>query len=223
MDALQQAERKETEQEKKKEEAEPIIIPKNIVFALLNGDIKDVTAWLNKNQRNIEGIGRVYEGDPYSTVLELAAESGRIDLVKLLIEERKVKVPKSILFHLRRGGRDNDVQLADLLLKHGADINFKAEGWTSPTYTRKRVGLVYFRQMQPGQFKITDYTPLMDFLVRGLDSKIIEFLIHNGADVCAVDSAGRSVLEYARNEYLEEEDDELYKMIQKEVKLGCAE
>lgn len=121
--------------------------------------------------------------------LGLAVESGDVDKVRALLSEQKPK-PETLNPHLYQTLKQGRLELAQVLLDAGADLNHKS-----------------------GEFS----TPLLGSAVLWFPRPAVEFLLDKGADPNQVDSMGRSpallLVLYRKGKFADEDEKALVEML----------
>jgi ankyrin len=140
------------------------------IRAVQNGDIKTVSAMLSRNSELARAEQRPKGGkESITPVLYIAVAKGNKEIVGLLLSHGAD--PKSYPRALRYA---KDLETAELLIEHGADVNWQDENSSTPT-------VLHF-------FAATDNTELA------------EVVINHGADLNAKNMNGETPLHSAAQE-----------------------
>jgi ankyrin repeat protein len=154
--------RKLTEEDRKRPRSEDEKRQESLIRAIEQGKLTEVEGLL-KNRANVNAPGSCGR-----TPLYMACDSGRVDVVKLLLDKGADANASGALSSAACQGH---VELVKLLLDKGADVNARSkEGWT----------------------------PLLDHVAnvsgKGISFEVVKLLLDKGADVNASDKDGETVL-----------------------------
>ncbi len=171
--------------------------PNTIISAILNDGKEDTLRELCSNKDDVNLVYKTETGE--TTPLALAAELGKTNLAKILLENSadvnsKDEHGRTALY---LGCKNNDTSLVQLLLSKGADPNIK-----------------------PQDIKLRNKTPLL-YAVRKGNRQNVLALLSAGANVTENVSYNRSVCSYVHVATVHAEDPDL-DIIRYLVEAGCS-
>jgi ankyrin repeat protein len=161
----------------------------NLAVAAMMGNTAEVQRFLK------EGANVNAKDDHGQTALILAVELGRLEVVKLLLDEgADVNLGKPLMYAADKG----NVEIARLLLDRGADVNAKGPFGTALTKAcekdhRATASLLLDRGAEVNAKDQNDETPLMKACARGY-KETAGLLLDRGAEVNAKDRFGHTPL-----------------------------
>lgn len=164
-----------------------------IVFAIRNGDLQVVESYLaHKGDPN-------YIDDEGTTILILAINNRQVEMVYLLLE----------------AGADEYLEIMDLLIQYGADINYVdpyfgtplhefARPWVYEPFLEFMLEKGADPNIQPGVYWEPGWTPL-HFAVRNKNVGGVELLLKYGAQKNMKAFDGRTPMDFAK-QHLDSQD-----------------
>jgi ankyrin repeat protein len=140
----------------------------------------------------------------YRALLAAAAMDGHIGIIAWLLKKRTVK-PEDVSSALETAAGEGKLNIAELLLNHGADVNVKDKYDRTPLMAAAvrgqydMVGVLLAKGADVNTRSEAGVTALMD-ASWGADPETIKLLLRKGARIDEQDKSGRTALMIAPNE-----------------------